>query len=142
MGVAADLAGPPLAGELGLRVAQPEIVQQPSNTSCVEGGTVVIAVQANPLSPASVQWQRNGADLPGATSTTLEYGPVRLTDHQARFRAVLSNQLGSVMSNEGMLTVMADVTKPTVVEVLNLSVTSVRVRFNEPLEHASATAPG
>src|SRR5436305_1581805 len=46
-----------------------------------------------------------------------------------------------MLSSEAILTVTSDSTAPTVVSVLNLSTTTVRVIFSEPVAPASATSP-
>ena len=120
----------------------PRILQQPVSVAAVEGGTASFTLQVDPTTPATVQWQRNGVNISGATSAALIYGPVTLADQGARFRAVLSNRLGSVTSAEASLSVAPDVTGPTVVSVLNLSSSRVRVIFSERVEISSATQAG
>ncbi len=57
--------------------------------------------------PITYQWQRNGANISGATGQ--DYAFIAATaDTGARFRAVVSNGAGSVTSNEATLTVTAN----------------------------------
>jgi hypothetical protein len=62
----------------------------------------VQAVGANPL---RYQWQRNGADIAGATSASLALCPVTAADNNASFTVAVSNALGNVTSNAAVLTV-------------------------------------
>lgn len=125
----------------GTAFTPPRIQAQPAPASAIEGQLATFQVQADPLSPATVQWQRNGVDLPGGNAALLTYGPVSLSDHNARFRAVLSNGLGSTLSAEAVLTVSPDVTAPAIESVLNLSPTQLRIIFTEPVDGQSATTP-
>ena len=50
------------------------------------------------------QWQRNGVNIAGATSEDYTLSTVQ-SDSGARFRAIVSNDAGSVFSNEAVLTV-------------------------------------
>lgn len=127
----------------GTAFAAPRIIEQPGNATAVEGEIARFTVRMDPLTPAATQWRRNGVSLAGATSSTLEYGPVTMVDHQARFMAVLTNRLGSTNSAQAILTVSPDVTPPTLASALNLGVqNTVQVTFSEPVEVATATNPG
>ncbi len=126
----------------GTAFAVPSIQRQPQSTSVVEGGAATFDVQADPLSPANVQWQRNGIDIAGASTNPLVYGPVRMSDQNSRFRAVLSNRLGTTVSEDATLAVTPDVTAPTVAVVRNLSAFTVSVAFDEPMELSSLVNPG
>jgi hypothetical protein len=60
------------------------------------------------------QWQRNGIDIPGATSDIYTTPPTTMADNGARFRVRVSNSAGSVLSDEAVLTVLP-VNQPPVV---------------------------
>lgn len=51
------------------------------------------------------QWQRNGANITGATSTTYTISATSAADDGAVFTVIVSNSLGSVTSNPAVLTV-------------------------------------
>jgi hypothetical protein len=53
----------------------------------------------------SYQWQKNGTDIPGATSSWYTTGPAGKDDTGATFRVVVSNRLGSATSGAATLTV-------------------------------------
>jgi alpha-tubulin suppressor-like RCC1 family protein len=46
------------------------ITQQPNNTATILGDSPWLKVEARGYPPPLVQWQRNGADIPGATSSS------------------------------------------------------------------------
>jgi len=123
----------------GLALEPPQIGQQPANTSAVEGQVAQFEVVLTRVTPATYQWRRNGVNLTGSTGRVLTYGPVTMTDQNARFTVVVSNDLGSVTSTEATLTVLPDQVKPTLVEALTLGPTSIRVTFSEPVAPGSAT---
>lgn len=120
----------------------PVISQQPANAAVVEGQIATFTVGIGGNGIADVKWQRNQTDIPGATGATLNFGPVAMTDHNAKFRAVLTNLLGTTTSSEATLTVTPDVTKPTLAGGINLGQTRIRLVFSEPVEAASATTSG
>lgn len=121
----------------GTSFTPPKIATQPANASAMEGQVAQFTVVLEPLSPASVQWRKNNANVAGGTNATLDYGPVRMADAGSRFQAILTNRLGSTMSAEAVLAVEPDTTPPTVTEVLNLGTTTLRVTFSEPVDPAS-----
>jgi hypothetical protein len=85
-------------------VAAPQISTQPQPQSVPDGAAASFSVAASGTGLA-YQWQRNGTDVPGATSTTLNLAAVALSDDGARLRVVVGNAGGSVTSNEVRLTV-------------------------------------
>jgi hypothetical protein len=126
----------------GTAFSAPKITQQPANTTAVEGQTATFTVGIDPLTPSSVQWQKGGVNIPGATTATLNYGPVTMGDNQLGFSAFLSNAKGSTNSQAATLTVTADTTKPTLASVLNIGPTTVRLIFSEPVDPVSGVASG
>jgi hypothetical protein len=67
----------------------------------------------------SYQWQRNGTNIPGATSSSYTINSVQNSDDGANFRAVVTNSFGNATSNSAHLTVIsgsppvASITTPT-----------------------------
>lgn len=84
----------------------PQITTQPQAASVDDGATASFSVTASGTTLA-YQWQRNGADIAGATSATFALAPATLADDGASFRVVVSNGGGSVTSNGAALTVRA-----------------------------------
>jgi outer membrane biosynthesis protein TonB len=66
---------------------------------------VTFSVTASGASPLAYQWQRNGADIAGASSATYRINAVAMTDNGAVFRCRVSNSLGSVFTRNATLTV-------------------------------------
>ena len=110
------------------RCSYVSFAQQPANVTVPAGGTVKVSVQAGPtdaqipagttgLFSASVgqyalyQWQYNGADIPGATASSLVFGPVTSQDNgvqlvcKMRALGLSDNSLQPIWSNSQPATV-------------------------------------
>jgi poly(3-hydroxybutyrate) depolymerase len=83
----------------------PKIVAQPVNNVQMMGCPASFWVVAAGNPPLACQWQRNGVDIPGATSNWYTAPATTLADNNATFRAVVSNGSGSVTSTAAILTV-------------------------------------
>lgn len=81
----------------------PRITQHPQDVTAYVGEPATFTVAA--LDASSYQWQRNGADIAGATSTTYTIGSTTTSDNGAGFRAVARNSFGTATSAEAILTV-------------------------------------
>jgi len=87
------------------------ITQQPADQTVVAGGNATFSVAAGGTS-LSYQWQGSTdgsawTNLPGATRATLELTGVALSENGLRYRVVISDQGGSVVSRAALLTVTA-----------------------------------
>lgn len=123
------------------------ITAQPTNTTVPEFGAASFAVGVSGKPPFAFQWLRDETPIPGATNSTYTFSPVQTNDHGARFRVVVSNLTGSqtntVSSSNAVLTVLADQTPPALLAARWLGdPQSVALSFSEPLDAASAQAPG
>jgi poly(3-hydroxybutyrate) depolymerase len=85
--------------------ATPKIVAQPMNNVQVAGQPASFWVAATGDPPLSYQWQKNGVDIPGATSNWYTTAATTLADGGATFRAVVGNGSGNVTSAAATLTV-------------------------------------
>ncbi|HZU42872.1 MAG TPA: immunoglobulin domain-containing protein [Terriglobales bacterium] len=85
----------------------PTITAQPSNQTVAVGQTATFSVTATGTPPLSYQWQRNGANISGATGASYTTPPVTNADNGAQFKVVVSNSLGNVTSNAATLTIGA-----------------------------------
>lgn len=85
----------------------PTIASQPSSITVAAGQTATFTVSASGTGPLSYQWQRNGANIAGATAATYSF-TAAASDNGAMFRAVVSNSAGSATSNSATLTVPAN----------------------------------
>src|SRR5882724_1287761 len=107
------------AGQVG-RIAYtaslpPSISQQPANSLVSVGYPATFTVSASGEPPLTYQWQRNGANISGATGTSYVLSNAQQSDSGARFRVVVTNGLGSTTSAEGVLTVTTN--KPPVATI-------------------------
>jgi sugar lactone lactonase YvrE len=102
-GGSADAPPPPESGP-SLPVA-PTITQQPVDLTVTAGQPASFTVAATGTAPLAYQWQRNGVDIAGATTTTYTIAATVLGDSGAVFRAVVTNVAGSATSNNATLTV-------------------------------------
>lgn len=91
----------------------PAVTSHPQDATVVEGETATFSVAATGTAPLAYQWQRDGVDIAGATSSTYTTPPTSIGDDGATFRCVVSNSAGSDTSNAATLTV-TDGTSPTV----------------------------
>lgn len=83
----------------------PTITTQPADATVAEGDTATFTVAATGNPAPSYQWQRDGTDIPGATSASYTTPATTLADSGATFTVVVANSQGSVTSNAATLTV-------------------------------------
>lgn len=119
----------------------PVILQQPASVAVPERESAQFTVVVGHPESATFRWQRNGTAISGTAgaSAVLNLPNVQVSDHGARFRNLVANSLGVLLSNEAILSVIPDTTPPTLTAVYNLSSTSVLVRFSEPVARISTT---
>lgn len=85
----------------------PSISAQPASITVAAGQTASFSVTASGSAPLQYQWQRNGANISGATSPAYSF-TATAADDGAMFRALVSNAAGSALSNSATLTVPAN----------------------------------
>jgi glucose/arabinose dehydrogenase len=81
----------------------PRVTAQPQSQTVYIGTPVTFSAAAD--GATSVQWQRNGTNISGATGGSYTLANPQVADSGARFRAVFTNSFGSVTTDEGTLTV-------------------------------------
>ena len=86
--------------------AAPQITQQPVNRTVPVGGTATFTVSASGTTPLSYQWQKNGTDIPGATSSSYTTPAAVLADNNSTYRCRVTNSAGAATSNPATLTVL------------------------------------
>ena len=96
--------------------AAPSITTHPSDQSASPGGSATFTVAASGTPPLRYQWQRNGANISGATSTTYTLSPVQASDDNAEFVAVVTNSFGTATSQIAHLTVFNTAPTATIVQ--------------------------
>ena len=82
----------------------PKIMLQPQNQTVNQGTTVLFSVLAA-NGTLSYQWQRNGADIPGAIFSSYTLVAAGAADIGAQFQCVISNSAGKVVSDAATLSV-------------------------------------
>ena len=92
----------PSPGSRSSRLSQTVTVGQPAIFSVTVTGT----------GPFTYQWQKNSANISGATSSTYTTPATVSGDNGAGFRVVVTNSAGSAMSNSATLTVDAAAVGP------------------------------
>ena len=83
----------------------PSITGHPADQNVDEGQPATFSVTAAGTPPLSYQWQRNQANISGANGPSYTLASTILTDSGAKFRCLVTNELGSAVSNEATLTV-------------------------------------
>ena len=91
----------------------PAIATQPTAQTVTEGQTATFAVTVTGTTPG-YQWKKNGANIPGATSSTYTTNSTAIGDNNAVFSVVISNSEGTVTSSNATLTVSARAVKPSI----------------------------
>ncbi len=84
--------------------AMPQIESQPQSQTVAVGANLTFAVTASGSSPLSYQWQKDGANLPGANSSTYTILNVQ-SNHAGVYAVVVSNSSGTVTSAKAILNI-------------------------------------
>jgi len=82
----------------------PVIGTQPQSQTVSAGQVVTFNVAASGTAPLTYQWQRNGANISGATGTSYSF-TAATTDNGTSFAVIVTNSVGSTKSNSATLTV-------------------------------------
>lgn len=97
-------------GSSGGGSSMPTITSQPDSQIVELGGSTTLSVVAS--GSTQVQWQFNGVDLAGATSSTLTLSNINVR-MAGSYRAILTNSSGSVASSAALITVNDVVVPPS-----------------------------
>jgi hypothetical protein len=82
----------------------PTIITQPLSQNIIENNNVTFTVEAIGTMPIQYQWKRNGIIIENATSSTYSISSV-LTDDAGNYTVDITNELGTVQSNNAILVV-------------------------------------
>ncbi len=82
----------------------PTISGNPQSAVRLQGESVSFTVSVNGSTPLSYQWQKNQANIPGATAATYTIASVQTND-AGNYRCVVTNAYGSATSAAAALTV-------------------------------------
>ena len=92
----------------------PTITTQPANQSVNVGQSATFSVTATGTAPLSYQWQKNSANISGATTSSYATPATSSGDNGAKFDVVVSNAAGTQTSTMATLTVTAAAVAPTI----------------------------
>jgi len=92
---------------IAVSAVAPVITTQPVSQTVTAGQTATFTVAGTGTAPMSYQWQKNGAAISGATSSTYQTPVTAASDNGSQFTVVMSNAAGTVTSNSATLTVGA-----------------------------------
>jgi Zn-dependent metalloprotease len=109
-----------------LKDLSPEFSAHPANTTITVGQTAKFNVKVGGFPTPSLQWQKNGVNISGATSSsyTTPSTATYPADNNAKYAVVATNTAGSKTSNAATLTVnirSRDINSDGVVDILDLA---------------------
>lgn len=123
----------PSVGELA-------IATNPESVSVTEYESATFRVSATGAGPFTVQWSKDGVEIADATDFAYFIPEASLALDGSAYSATISNATSSVTSTEALLTVAADVVRPTALSVGVKGSTGLVVTFSEPLDPAKGAA--
>src|SRR5437879_5248125 len=103
-----------LAGTATAAPVAPTITTAPVNQTVTAGQTASFTVVAAGTAPLSYQWQKNGANIAGATAASYTTAVTATADSGSTFAVVVTNTAGTVTSAAATLTVNAAPVAPTI----------------------------
>ncbi len=84
----------------------PILLTQPKDALAAKGELVTFSVKASGAEPLSYQWQHNEVDIPGANRPSYMLRAASQLSNGGRFRVIVRNQLGAVVSEDAVLRVV------------------------------------
>ncbi|MDB6123182.1 MAG: Conserved repeat domain protein [Pedosphaera sp.] len=116
--IVSNSLGSATSGPINLTVtpSAPVITVQPQSRTLPAGTNVTFTVTAMGTTPLSYQWQFNGTNIPGRTSSSHVAANIQ-DNNSGNYTVLLTNSVGSVLSDIAVLTVTASaptiLTQPT-----------------------------
>jgi hypothetical protein len=92
----------------------PTITAQPANQTVTAGQTATFTVVAGGTAPLSYQWQKNGANVAGATAASYTTPATTTSDSGSTFLVMVTNTAGTATSAAATLTVNAAAVAPSI----------------------------
>lgn len=102
----------------------PTITTQPVSQSVATGQKAIFSVVATGTASLSYQWQKNNANITGATSSSYTTPATILADNGSTYRCIVTNSAGSATSNAATLTVTGGVAPTITTQPANQTVTA------------------
>lgn len=99
----------------------PVITVQPASVTATTGAAVTLSVTATGTAPLSYQWYRNGTAVGGATTASLAFQNLQLSN-AGNYTVTVGNGGGNVTSRESYVTVESPATAASDAKLANLSV--------------------
>jgi len=119
------------------------VVLQPTSVVTNEARPIGFATFGAGDLPITYQWFKNGAPIPGATSSTYSNASVLVGDNGAQFFAVVSNNIAgtpyTATSQVATLTVNGDTNPPTILLARINTPNQLEVIFSEAIRTQDAT---
>lgn len=99
--------GSTFAGRPAVQAVVASITSQPVNVTTLQGTRATFTVTTSASGVSGYQWQKNGVNIPLATSATLTLSNVQQAD-STNYKVIISNFAGDVTSDSTSLTVLPD----------------------------------
>ena len=85
----------------------PSITTQPASKTVIAGQTATFSVAASGTAPLAYQWNKGGAAISGANSSSYTTPATATSDSGSQFTVTVTNSVGKATSNPATLTVSA-----------------------------------
>ncbi|HWN96583.1 MAG TPA: immunoglobulin domain-containing protein, partial [Methylomirabilota bacterium] len=120
-----------------------QIVTHPQSRTNAVGTTAAFTVVATGGTPIFYQWRKNGANILGATSSTLSLANVQFSDNGSAYTVVVTNSVNSVTSSVATLTVTNFGTCTSLAPnlVIRPQGTNVMLSWTNPTDSCGAAVP-
>jgi len=92
----------------------PVITIHPASQTVAVGNTATFSVVATGTAPLSYQWQQNGENIQGAASASYTTTATTLSDDGTTYRCIVTNDFGTVTSDQAVLNVHEYITSPQI----------------------------
>ncbi|MGB7848603.1 MAG: hypothetical protein WBL63_23525 [Candidatus Acidiferrum sp.] len=92
----------------------PSITTEPRSQTVIAGEAATFTVVAAGTAPLGYQWQRNSANINGATTATYTTPATTSADNGSAFDVIVTNAVGNITSQTATLTVTAAGVAPTI----------------------------
>lgn len=128
-----------LGAKYNIPVATLGITEQPQNTVAQVGEAATFWVNAVGVPPLTYQWKTNGVNIAGATGSVYTTPLLTPAYNGLNYTVIVTTPVGSTNSTAATLSVVNDLTAPTVYSATKTAgLTNVVVKFSEPVDPVTA----